>query len=217
MPDSAASSPFDAETRANLVNYLDKLPSPILIQVWGDPTASTGEREAARLAKGLADGFDQIEMALLPRRINYPYYPVLGVLGIDDNGGALDFGVRIIGLPAGVQMTAMIAAIQAVAFRATTLEAKTRFQLQDLRKNVELELLSAADDELGTLLAKTIFGLAVASNFIRSYLIMADVFPEALWKYSASHIPHLVVNGRVHASGELDEQAIMRQIATAVK
>lgn len=215
MSDQRNNHPFDAETWALLPDYLAKLPNPVQLRVWGDPKASTGEREAARLAKGLADGFEQIEMSLLPRRVNYPYYPVIGVFGLE-NEEATDFGVRMIGLPAGLQMTSLIAAIQAVSFRGTTLEARTRIQLSKLQTDVKLELLSSADDELGTIMAKTVFGLAVANNHIRSYLIMADVFPEAMWKYSARHLPHLVINGRVHADGELSEEMILRQISLAV-
>ena len=32
-----------------------------------------------------------------------------------------------------------------------------------------------------------------------------------MWKYSARHLPHLVINGRVHADGELSEEMILRQ------
>ena len=207
--------PFDAQTWGLLPDYLEKLPNPVLLQVWGDPQASTGEREAARLVKGLADGFDQIEMTLLPRRVNYPYYPVLGVFTIDHEE-TIDHGVRIIGLPAGLQMTSLIAAIQAVSFRGSTLEARTRIQLSKLNTDVNLELLSSAEDEVGTIMAKTIFGMAVTNPHLRSYLIMADVFHEALWRYSVTRLPHLVVNGRVHADGLLGEEEVLKQIALAI-
>jgi alkyl hydroperoxide reductase subunit AhpF len=172
---------FDAETRALLPEYLEKLPNPVQLRLWGDPKASIGEREAARLVKGLADEFKQIEMALLPRRVNYPYYPVIGVFSINEED-AIDHGVRIIGLPAGVHMTSLIAAIQSVSFRGSILEARTRIQLSKLQSDVDLELLTSADDELGTIMAKSVFGMAVANQHIRSYLIMADVFYEALWR-----------------------------------
>lgn len=215
MSDQSKNHPFDAQTWAVLPDYLANLPNPVQLRVWGDPQASTGEREAARLAKGLAGGFEQIEMLLLPRRVNYPYYPVIGVFAIE-NDETTDYGVRLIGLPAGLQMTSLIAAIQAVSFRGVTLEARTRIQLKKLQTDVKLELLSAADDELGTLMAKSVFGLAVASAHIRSYLIMADVFPEAIWRYSANRLPHLVINGRVHADGQLSEEMILQQIAASI-
>ena len=207
--------PFDEKTQALLPEYLENLPNPVQLRVWGDPQASTGEREAARLVKELADTFEQIEMALLPRRSNYPYYPVIGVLGIDDEE-AVDHGVRIIGLPAGLQMTSLIAAIQAVSFRGSTLEARTRIQLSKLQSDLNLELLSSAGDEAGTVMAKTVFGMAVASDHIRSFLIMADVFHEALWRYSVRTFPHLVINGRVHAGGFLSEEEIIKQITLAI-
>lgn len=215
MSDQESRNPFDPETWALLPDYLANLPNRVQLRVWGDPHASTGEREAARLASGLADGFEQIEMSLLPRRDDYPYYPVIGVFGIDGEE-ATDYGVRVIGLPVGLQMTSLIAAIQAVSFKGSTLEAKTRIQVSKLQTDVTLELLSSAEDEMGTIMAKTVFGLAAANSHIRSYLIMADVFPEALWRYSANYLPHLVVNGRVHSDGEQSEEAIMQQIATAV-
>ena len=216
MPDQSMKHPFDSKTWAILPQYLGNLPNHVLLRVWGDPQASTGEREAARLAKGLADGFEHIEMSLLPQRVNYPYYPVLGIFGIDGEE-TTDYGVRIIGLPAGLQMTSLIAAIQAVSFKGVTLEAKTRIQLSKLQTDVRLELLTSAADELGTIMSKTIFGLAVASPHVRSYLIMADVFHEAMWRYSVRHLPHLVVNGRVHADGKLSEEMILKQIAIAVR
>ena len=113
-------------------------------------------------------------------------------------------------------MTSLIAAIQAVSFRGSTLEARTRIQLSKLQSDVDLELLSSAEDESGTIMAKSIFGMAMASEHIRSFLIMADVFHEAMWRYSARHLPHLVVNGRVHADGLLNEEKILKQIALAI-
>jgi alkyl hydroperoxide reductase subunit AhpF len=207
--------PFDEKTRALLPEYLENLPIPIQLRVWGDPNFSTGEREAARLVKGLADEFEQIEMAILPRRVNYPYYPVIGVFSIDGEE-VVDHGVRIIGLPAGLQITSLIAAIQSVSFRGSNLEAKTRIQLSKLQNDVDLELFTSADDELGTIMAKSIFGMAAANQHIRSFLIMADVFYEALWQYSIREIPKLVVNSRTHSEGLLSEEAILKQIALAI-
>ncbi len=130
---------------------------------------------------------------------------------------AQDKGVRIIGLPSGYQMTSLIAAIQAVSFQGSSLEAATRIRLQSLAKEVKLELLTAANDESGSVLAKTAFGLAVASPYIRTYLIMADVFPLINVRYSVSFLPHLVINGRSHIDGVVEEEALLKHIAKALK
>ncbi len=209
-------SPFDAETWQQLSASLTEIPQPVRLHLWADPNASLGEREAARLAQALAAQFEKIDFAIFPRRINYPYYPVLGVMGLQ-NDEVIDYGVRIIGLPAGFQLTALIAGIQAVSFQGVTLEPKTRIQIKGLKNEVRLEILTAADNEMGTLMAKTAFGLAVVSEKVRAFLIMADVFPEAVVKYSANELPHTVINGRYHLAGLVDEEELLKQIAKAIK
>ncbi|MDX1415975.1 MAG: hypothetical protein R3293_17395 [Candidatus Promineifilaceae bacterium] len=213
---SEEGNPFDAATWDLLPDYFEYLPRPVQINVWGDSSQGIGEKEAIRIATKLASRFANISTEILPRRANYPYYPVIGVFDRQEQG-AVDKGVRIIGLPSGYQMTSLVAAVQAVSFQGTTLEAKSRIQLQSLRKEVKLELLTAADDEGGTMLAKITFGLAVASPFIRTYMIMTDSFPVANLRYSVSHLPHLVVNGRTHINGVVDEDVLLKQIALTVK
>lgn len=216
MHDSSKSNPFDAETWALLPDYFEQLPNAVDIHVWGDPSEGGGEQEAQYLVQTLADRFNQINASFFPRRANYPYYPVIGVFGRDDNDEPVDYGVRLIGLPSGYQMTSLITAVQAVSFQGASLEVKTRVQLQALDQEIRLELLTSADDEGGVVMAKIAFGLAVTSPHIRSFLIMADVFPVAAVRYSATYLPHLVINGRVHIEGVMEEEKILKQIAKAL-
>jgi hypothetical protein len=229
-------NPFDAETWAQLPAFLERLPEPVRLTLWGDPGASWAEQEAARLCHTLATEFATLEYRLLPRRANYPYYPVIGVMGLAETQGAaasrpsdtpspadqtaLDFGVRIIGLPWGTQMTALVAAIQVVAFRAQTLEPLTRIKLrrleQRLPEETTIEILTTAAAEDSALVAKHAFGLAVACPRIRTLLIMADAFPEAAVRYSARHFPHTVINGRFHISGVVNEEALLAAVRDAV-
>lgn len=210
-------SVFDDETWQHLHAAFDRLPNTVQLNLWGDPDLSPGESEAARLCETLAGHFHQITFRPLPRRVNYDYYPVIGVMGIEQ-GEEVDYGLRIIGLPAGYQLTSLIAAVQAASFRGVTLEPKTRLMLQGLSTAVTLELLTAADNETGALVAKHGFGLAVASTQIRTYLIMGDAFPSALIKYSVNELPHTVINGRYHVSGLIeDEEQLLRHIARVVK
>jgi alkyl hydroperoxide reductase subunit AhpF len=129
---------------------------------------------------------------------------------------SVDYGVRLIGLPAGYQMTSLIAAIQIVSFQAQTLEPLTRIKLRQLEqqfdKELVIELLTTSDDEGGPLVAKHAFGFAVASPRIRALLIMADAFPEAAVRYSARDVPHTIINGRFHISGVVDEAGLLAEI-----
>ena len=210
------SHPFDAETWAQLPELLENLPEPVHIIMWGDPAESVAEKETAVLLQSLTERFSQLTTQTLPRRINYDFYPVLGVMGgpADDWH---DFGVRLIGLPNGFAMTSFITAVQAVSFRGMTLEAMTRIKLKQLSKPVNIELFSAADNEAGALMAQPLFNMAVVNEHIRTFFIMADQFPTAVDRYSLNYLPHMVLNGRVHMEGVVDEAEILKQISIAVK
>ncbi len=208
--------PFDEATWAQLPTLLENLPEPVHIILWGDPAASEAEKETAVLLQSLTDRFSQLTYQVLPRRINYHYYPVLGVMG----GPAEDwhdFGVRLIGLPNGYAMTSFITAVQAVSFRGMTLEAMTRIKLKQLTQPVSIELFSAADNEAGALMAQPLFSMAVVNEHIRTFFVMTDQFPTAVDRYSLNYLPHMVINQRVHLEGVVGEEEILKQIATAVK
>ena len=203
---------FDEETWASLPDFIEQLPEAVLVRMWGDETASETERETAVLLQTLSQKFDNINYDSRPRRINYDFYPVIGVLAADEQ----DPGVRIIGHPAGIQLTTLIAAIQSVSFRGQTLEPVARIKLSKLSQPVTIEVLTATDDELGAVAAKHAFGLAVASPHVRAFVIMTDQFPVALTRYSVNYLPHVVINGRVHIDGMIEEEELLRQVALAV-
>jgi hypothetical protein len=219
LGDQHGSIPFDEETWRQLPDFLGNLPEPVCLHVWGDPTASPVEREAARLAATLAGRFpDKLAYRLLSRGASYPYYPIIGVMAGSAEAAA-DSGLRIVGLPIGFQMTSLIAAIQAVAFRGQTLEPVTRIKLHRLneaaRETISIEVLTSAEDEAGVVVAKAVFGAAAAAERVRALLIVTDFFPGAVRRYSATRLPHTVINQRVHYQGVLDEEELIRQIALA--
>jgi alkyl hydroperoxide reductase subunit AhpF len=207
---------FEPETWANLPAFFDRLPEAVRLIVWGDEGGTRSEREAVALAQMLSEQFVQIRFELRPRQPEHVFYPVFGLMA-EKEPDVTDYGVRIIGLPLGYQMTSLVAAIQAVSFRGMTLEARTRIQLHKLAAPVTLELITTAEDEAGAAAAYLLFNMAVTSPFVRSYLIMGDLFPEALLRYSVSVVPHLVINDRSHISGPISEQGVLKQIAATLK
>lgn len=210
------SHPFDAETWELLPDLFENLPEPVHIIMWGDPAMSEAEAETAVVLQSLTERFKQLSYQILPRRINYDFYPVLGVMGGPADEWH-DFGVRLIGLPNGYAMTSFVTAVQAVSFKGMTLEAMTRIKLKKLSKPVTIEMFSAADNEAGALMSQPLFNMAVVNEQIRTFFIMADQFPTAVDRYSLNFLPHMVLNGRVHMEGVVDEEEILKQIATAVK
>jgi alkyl hydroperoxide reductase subunit AhpF len=210
---------FDHATWGTLDGFLRHLPRTVRLVVWGEAQRSVEEREAVRLGEKLAERYDIIHFERRDRLPSYGYYPVLAVMLEGEDGEVVDDGVRFIGLPAGYQVNSLVGAIQAVSFRASNLEARTRIQLSRLPEasQADLEVFSSAADEEGPLVATLAAGLAVASPNIRAFIIAADVFPEAAIRYSVRSLPHTVVDGRVHFHGVTGEDGMVRQIVRAVQ
>lgn len=208
---------FDEETWAQLSGFIEKLPERVKLVVWGFDHQTDQERAAIRLGEALAERFAIIGFENRPRRANYDFWPVIGVMGEDEAGEQVDFRVRFIGHPTGVQINALVGAIQAVSFRASNLEARTRIQLSRLEERVDLEIFTGPDNEAGVPVATLAAGLAVASRKVRTFIIMAGDFPQAVLRYSVRNLPHTVINGRHHIEGTYDEAEILKYIARAIK
>jgi alkyl hydroperoxide reductase subunit AhpF len=129
----------------------------------------------------------------------------------------VDYGVRLIGLPSGYQMTSFVAAIQCVSFRGMTSEPLTRIKLHELKTDITLEMITNSEDEPGATVAQTIFNMAVASPRIRSFLVIADAFPQAFVRNSINEVPHLIINGRSHIEGIIDEEEILNHISRTIR
>jgi alkyl hydroperoxide reductase subunit AhpF len=208
--------PFDDHSWNQLPAIFDHLPKPIRLHLWCDENGTKEEIEALRLVSLLSEKFKTIDYEIYPRRINYNFYPVFGVMGLEGQM-PVDYGIRIIGLPVGYQMTSLITAIQSVSFQGMTSEAMSRIQLAKLNEAISLELITNADDEIGPITAQIIFNFAVISPFVKSYLIMGDAFQEAYTRYSIKYLPHLVINERYHSEGSINEAELLHEIANFLK
>ncbi len=61
------------------------------------------------------------------------------------------------------------------------------------------------------------FNMAVASPRIRSFVVIGDAFPEGFIRNSVNELPHLIINGRTHIEGIVDEETILSHISKAIK
>ncbi|HSM56464.1 MAG TPA: hypothetical protein VK879_09955 [Candidatus Sulfomarinibacteraceae bacterium] len=215
----ANDSIFGGERWTQLIGFLENLPRPVKVVVWADEEGGRFEREGLNLARDLAERFSVLQFEQRDRVPDHYYYPVIGFMGEDENGDEIDFRLRIVGLPAGYQINSLVGAIQAVSFRASNLEGLTRIKLSRVPPDaqVDLELFTSAENEAGALVATLAAGFAVASEQVRTFIIMADLFPELATRYSVRNLPHLVLNGRVHIEGTLDEEGLLKQIGIALK
>ena len=208
--------PTPTDEWADVAPFLENIPRPVRLVVWAYEEGRWQEREAIRLGQALSERFANVSFDLRPRRENYAFYPVLGVMGVEGEE-EIDYGVRIIGLPAGYQMTTLLGAIQAVTFRGQQVEPKTRIQISRMPAAAEIEIITVSEDEGGPQMATMCFALAVCSPLIRAFAIMSDSFPVALQRFNVHYLPHTIINDKVHIEGVLDEAQFLRHLALALK
>ncbi len=210
---------FAGESWSELIGFLEKLPRPVKLVIWAHEDGGRIEREALHLGRSLAERFEIIQAERRDRVPRHHHYPVIGFMGLDEQQHEIDFGLRMVGLPAGYQINSLVGAIQAVSFRASNLEGLTRIKLSKIPAgaNIDLEVFTSAENEAGVLVATLASGLAVASPKVRAFIVMADVFPDIATRYSVRNLPHTVINGRVHIEGLMNEDGILRQIGVALR
>ncbi len=207
------------EKWAVIDQYLSNLPRRVRLVVWASEMNSCTEGNAVDLVRALADRYDILEFRNRPRKPNYSYYPVLGVMGVDDHGREIDYGIRFLGLPAWYHINSLIGAIQAVSFRASTTEAKTRIILSRLpaEPEIHLQLFTTPEDESGVPMATLAANMAVATPQLRCWIIMLNDFPSMAHRHSIYDVPHTIINNHIHLQGYFAEDALLKQIVKAVR
>lgn len=212
--------PFNEDSWGILAGYLDKLPERVRIVVWGSEKNSCTEESAVELGYVLAERFPKtIEFKHRPRKPNYAFYPVLGVMGIDERGKDIDYGIRFVGLPGWYQINTLVGAIQAVAFHGSTLPVKTRIQLSRIpaEEEITLQVFTSPEDEGGVLMGTLSANLAVLSPNIKTWIGMINDFPQLSIRFSVQDLPHTVINRNYHLQGVYDEDQMMTHLGKVIQ
>lgn len=221
MIEQTAVSPFQGTLQERdyqtLDNYLHNLTRPVRIVVWASERNSCTEGNAIHLARFFSDRYPHINFQNKPRIPNFSLYPVIGIMGIDEQGSEIDFGIRFIGLPAWYHINTLVGAIQAVSFRASTLKALTRINLSHMpADDVNIQIFTDPEDEGGVLMGTLCANFAVFQENIRVWIGMLNDFPQLQKRYGNHGRPHTLINNRYHLQGTCTEEELVRHIAKAL-
>jgi hypothetical protein len=212
--------PFTEDSWGILATYLEQLPEQVRVVVWGSEQNSCTEESAVDLGKALAAKFPKaIEFKHRPRKPDYDFYPVLGVMGIDERGKDIDYGVRFVGLPGWYQINTLIGAIQAVAFHGSTISVKTRIQLSRIpsEEEISLQVFTSPEDEGGVLMGTLAANLAVLCPNVKCWIGMVNDFPQLSVRFSIHNLPHTIINRNYHLQGVYDEEQMLKHLAKVLQ
>lgn len=211
------SGPFNNEMLETLGTFLTNLPEKVRLVVHASVQNSCTEENTADLCQMLAENFEMLEYRNRPRIADFPHHPIIAVNGVDEKGKDIDFRIRFFGHPAWYQINSLIGAIQAVSFRGSTLDAKTRIHLSRLSKEVSIETFTTPENNGGVPMATLACNFAAVSPHIRTSVCMINDFPDLVPEYSIYSVPHTIINQKHHLEGLYSEGKFLKLIAKTIK
>lgn len=144
------------------------------------------------------------------------YAPTLVMLA-DDGDQLIDFGVRLLGAPAGHEFTTLIHDILYVSKRRTDLNNETREYLRNLTKPLLLQVFVTPTCPYCPQAVLLAHQMAMESDMVQAEMVEATEFGELAARHMVSGVPQTSVNdGLARVVGALPAPALIEEIEKAL-
>ncbi|ADO45720.1 glutaredoxin-like domain protein [Hydrogenobacter thermophilus TK-6] len=130
--------------------------------------------------------------------------------------GEKDYGIRYIGLPAGLEFSTLVQGIVQVSKRAPRLSEKTVEMLKSIDKPLEIMVFVTTSCGYCPSAAITAMNFAIASDYIKALVVDASENPDLAERFQVVGVPKIVINrGLVEFVGAQPENAFLGYIISA--
>ena len=129
--------------------------------------------------------------------------------------GDKDYGIRYIGLPAGLEFSTLVQGILQVSKREPKLSPQTLEHLQKIDLPIELMVFVTTSCGYCPSAAITAYNFAMASDYITAKVIDASENPDLAQKFQVVGVPKIVINnGTAEFVGAQPENAFLGYIVS---
>jgi len=130
--------------------------------------------------------------------------------------GDRDYGIRYIGLPAGLEFSTLVQGILIVSKRKPSLAAETLEALRNVDVPLELKVFVTTSCGYCPSAALTAWNFALASDYIKATVIDSSENPDLAERFQVVGVPKIVINdGLVEFVGAQPERAFLGFIVSA--
>ena len=169
---------------------------------------------------------EELQSAVGKERINYELYsPVIDKEVAEKYGvdriptivieGDKDYGIRYIGLPAGLEFSTLVQGILQVSKRESKLSPQTLEHLQKIDLPIELMVFVTTSCGYCPSAAITAYNFAMASDYITAKVIDASENPDLAQRFQVVGVPKIVINnGTAEFVGAQPENAFLGYIVS---
>ncbi|MCZ7385465.1 MAG: thioredoxin family protein [Candidatus Methanoperedens sp.] len=131
--------------------------------------------------------------------------------------GSSDYGVRYYGVPAGYELSVLVAGIIEVSKGVSSLPDTIRKRLAEIKKQVHIQVFVSPTCPYCPAAARTAYQLAIESEFIRADVIEMTEFPQLVQRYGIMSTPHIVINEDTSFVGAQPPEIFLEQIGIALR
>ncbi len=130
--------------------------------------------------------------------------------------GDRDYGIRYVGLPAGLEFSTLVQGILLVSKRKPNLSEKTLELLREIDRPLEIMVFVTTSCGYCPTAAVTAYNFALASDYITAKVIDASENPDLAKKFQVVGVPKIVINeGLVEFVGAQPENAFLGYVMAA--
>ncbi len=156
------------------------------------------------------DVHDFVHDAQLAEQYHIDKIPAVAIL----SGGAApkDYGIRLYGVPAGYEFSALIEDILMVSQQKSALNAKTLDELKKLTQPVNIQVFVTPTCPYCPRAVVLAHQLAMASDLITASMVEANEFPYLSNKYQVYGVPRTVIEDVIHVEGAVPEAMLIDEL-----
>lgn len=155
--------------------------------------------------------------AALAEKYHVEFAPTLVIIS-QDGESSIDYGVRLLGAPAGHEFTTLIHDILFVSKRTTNLDEETRSFLKNLDQPLLLQVFVTPTCPYCPQAVLLAHQMAMESEMVQAEMVESTEFFELANRYNVSGVPQTTINaGAGTVVGAVPEKVLIEKIQNAIK
>lgn len=199
----------------------DTLTGPVKMAVYTSKSDCTYCGETMQIAEELAELSDLIsweerDFDTDTHGLAVDKVPAIAILGQDESGAEVDYGIRFYGIPSGYEFMSLLDAIQTVGGGKVELSDDTLKFLDGLTEDVHIQVFVTPTCPYCPRAVILAHHLAFASARVHADMVEATEFPELSSRYNVMGVPRSVINDTVHQEGAVPEAMFLLKMQEAV-
>ncbi len=142
--------------------------------------------------------------------------PAIVLLGVDDKGEDVDYGIRFYGIPAGYEFATLLEDILMISNEDSHLDENIKMELAKIEQPVRIKVFITPSCPYCPQSVFAAHQLAFESKFIVSEMVEAQEFPQLSNLHSVRAVPKTVINDKVDFEGAMPVNMVMEYLKKAL-